>query len=119
MFATGIENSYPTIDNGRRRIDQMEKCGHYKRWKEDFALVEELEISYLRYGPPIHTTWLGAGRYHWDFTDETYQDLKRRNIVPITDLCHFGLPTWLGNFQNPDFPELFAQYAEAFARRYP
>ena len=30
MFATGIENSIPTIDNGRTRIDQMEKCGHYR-----------------------------------------------------------------------------------------
>ena len=30
MFATGIENSIPTINNGRTRIDEMEKCGHYK-----------------------------------------------------------------------------------------
>src|SRR3954454_14538243 len=25
----------------------------------------------------------------------------------------------MGNFQNPDFPELFAKYAAAFAKRYP
>jgi beta-glucosidase len=35
------------------------------------------------------------------------------------DLCHFGVPDWIGNFQNRDFPELFAQYAGDFARRYP
>jgi hypothetical protein len=29
------------------------------------------------------------------------------------------VPDWIGNFQNPDFPELFADYAGAFARRYP
>jgi beta-glucosidase len=29
MFATGIENSYPTIQNGQVRVDEMEKCGHY------------------------------------------------------------------------------------------
>src|SRR5262249_19940353 len=34
-------------------------------------------------------------------------------------LCHFGVPDWIGNFQNPDFPALFAEYAGAFARRYP
>jgi beta-glucosidase/6-phospho-beta-glucosidase/beta-galactosidase len=40
-------------------------------------------------------------------------------MVPIVDLCHFGVPDWLGNFQNPDFPELFAKYAAAFAQRFP
>ena len=29
------------------------------------------------------------------------------------------MPDWLGNFQNPDFPAQFAQYARAFARRFP
>ncbi|HEX2639732.1 MAG TPA: hypothetical protein VHL50_04135, partial [Pyrinomonadaceae bacterium] len=52
MFTTGIENSSPTV-NGVR-VDEMEKCGHYDRWQEDFELVREMEISFLRYGPPIH-----------------------------------------------------------------
>jgi beta-glucosidase/6-phospho-beta-glucosidase/beta-galactosidase len=37
----------------------------------------------------------------------------------MADLCHFGVPSWLGGFQDPAFPVLFAQYARAFARRYP
>jgi beta-glucosidase/6-phospho-beta-glucosidase/beta-galactosidase len=119
MFATGIENSIPTIDGGRTRMDEMAKCGHYRYWKTDFDLVQELGIRVLRYGPPLHTTWLGPGRYDWSFADETFNDLHRRNLVTIVDLCHFGLPDWLGNFQNPEFPELFADYARAFARRYP
>ena len=119
MFATGIENSVPTIDGGRTRVDEMESCRFYDRWREDFTLVEEMGIRYLRYGPPIHTTWVGEGRYDWAFADETFAELKRRNIVPIVDLCHFGVPDWMGNFQNPDFPELFGIYAGEFARRYP
>ena len=119
MFATGIENSVPTIDGGRTRVDEMEACRHYDRWEEDFALVAEMGLQYLRYGPPIHKTWLGPGRYDWEFADRTFRELRRRNIVPITDLCHFGLPDWLGNFQNPDFPGLFQQYARAFAERFP
>lgn len=119
MFCTGVENSVPTIDAGRTRVDEMESCGHYKRWREDFHLVRELGLQYLRYGPPIHTTWLGEGRYDWSFADETFAELNRLNIVPIVDLCHFGLPDWLGNFQNPDFPELFGCYARAFAERFP
>ncbi|HYI48453.1 MAG TPA: family 1 glycosylhydrolase [Allosphingosinicella sp.] len=119
MFATGIENSIPTIDNGRTRVDQMDSCLHYRHWRLDFDLVEELGLQYLRYGPPLHTTYLGPGRHDWAFADLTLADLRRRGIVPIVDLCHFGVPDWIGDFQNPDFPQLFALYAGAFAERYP
>jgi beta-glucosidase len=119
MFATGVENSVPTIDGGRVRVDEMQSCGHYRHWQRDFELVQEMGIVYLRYGPPIHTTWLGVGKYDWEFADLTFAEIKRRNIVPIVDLCHFGVPDWIGNFQNGDFPELFAAYAQAFAERYP
>jgi beta-glucosidase/6-phospho-beta-glucosidase/beta-galactosidase len=118
MFATGIENSNPTIAGGFRR-DQMAECGHYERWREDFALVQELGCGFLRYGPPLHRTLLGPGRHDWSFADETFAELLRRRIVPIVDLCHFGVPDWMGNFQNPDFPTLFADYARAFAERFP
>ena len=119
LFATGIENSNPTIANGTVRVDEMAKCGHYEHWRKDFELVQELGIRFLRYGPPIHTTFLGPGRYDWAFADATFADLLRRNIAPIVDLCHFGVPDWIGNFQNPDFPRLFAGYARAFAERFP
>lgn len=119
MFATGIENSIPTINNGKTRVDQMEACGHYTHWREDFDCVQDLGITYLRYGAPLHRTYLGPGKYDWEFADLTFADLRRRDITPIVDLCHFGLPDWIGNFQNPDFPQLFAAYAGAFAERYP
>jgi beta-glucosidase/6-phospho-beta-glucosidase/beta-galactosidase len=118
IFATGIENSIPTIDNGRVRMDEMEKCGHYRHWRTDFDLVQELGIKVLRYGVPLHKSWLGPDRYDWSFADATFRDLKRRNLVTIVDLCHFGVPDWIGNFQNPDFPVQFARYARAFAERY-
>ena len=118
MFCTGIENSIPTLDGGRTRVDQMESCGHYQRWRDDFRLVRELGLCHLRYGPPLHRTLLGPGRYDWSFADETFAELRRLNITPIVDLCHFGVPDWLGNFQNPDFPDQFATYARAFAERF-
>jgi beta-glucosidase/6-phospho-beta-glucosidase/beta-galactosidase len=119
MFATGVECSNPRIDDGRVRVDQMEACGHYRHWRRDFDLVEELGIQFLRYGPPLHRTHLGANHYDWEFADLTFSELKARDIVPIADLCHFGIPDWLGDFQNPDFPELFATYCAAFAQRFP
>ena len=78
MFATGIENSYPTINGGRTRIDQMAKCRHYEMWRTDFDLLEELGIQFLRYGPPLHLTWRGPGRYDWNFADETFAELYMR-----------------------------------------
>jgi beta-glucosidase/6-phospho-beta-glucosidase/beta-galactosidase len=119
IFATGVENSYPTIDHGTKRVDEMAKCGHYEYWRRDFEATLELGVTHLRYGPPLFSTWLGVGRYDWSFADETFGALREMGIEPITDLCHFGVPDWIGNFQNPDFPRLFAGYAKAFALRYP
>ncbi len=118
MFATGIENSYPTIAGGVR-IDQMEKCGHYRRWRDDLHLVRDLGIHYLRWGPALHRTFLGPGVYDWAWTDDVIDEMKGLDIAPILDLCHFGVPDWIGNFQNTDFPRYFAEYASAFAKRFP
>jgi beta-glucosidase/6-phospho-beta-glucosidase/beta-galactosidase len=119
IFATGIESSIPTIAGGKIRMDEFEKCDHYRQWRTDFDLVQEMGISVLRYGPPLHRTFLGPDRYDWSFADETFADLRRRDLVAIVDLCHFGVPDWIGNFQNPDFPQLFGAYAGAFAQRFP
>jgi len=122
MFATGIENSYPTIllpDGKTKRIDEMEKTFHYDNWEKDFHLVKQLGIEFLRYGPPYYRTHIAPGKFDWDFTDTTFKKLKELHITPIVDLCHFGIPDWLGNFQNPEFAYHFAEYAKAFAQRFP
>jgi beta-glucosidase/6-phospho-beta-glucosidase/beta-galactosidase len=122
MFSTGMENSYPTIllpDGTTKRVDEMEKTNHYKHWETDFQLVKQLGIEFLRYGAPYYKAHEGPGKYDWAFTDTTFNKLKEMHITPIVDLCHFGVPDWLGNFQNPDFPHYFAEYAGAFAKRFP
>ncbi len=122
MFATGIECSYPTItgrDGRPKRIDELETCFHYQRWQEDLQLVHELGLRYLRYGPPYYRVHRGPEVYDWSFTDEVFAAMRRLGIEPIVDLCHFGVPDWIASFQNPDWPAHFAEYARAFARRYP
>jgi beta-glucosidase len=121
IFATGIECSYPTIqtDKGRMRVDELEKCHHYKRWREDLQITKDLGIKFLRYGAPYYKIHLGPDRYDWSFTDEVLPVMHSMGITPLMDLCHFGVPDWIENFQNPEFPKHFAEYALRFAERYP
>jgi len=119
MFATGIECSNPTIDNGRTRRDLLEECGHYDRYKEDFALVREMGLRVLRYGLPYPVVARTPGRYDWDFADAAMAEIRRLGITPVLDLLHFGVPDWIGDFQNPELPLHFANYAAAVAKRYP
>jgi beta-glucosidase/6-phospho-beta-glucosidase/beta-galactosidase len=119
IFATGIECSYPTIEQGSWRRDEMETMRHYNFWQRDFELAREIGVSHLRYGPPLHLTYKTAGKFDWDLIDEAMADLEAHGPEPIVDLCHFGVPHWLGNFQNPDVAPALTEYASAFAMRYP
>ncbi len=119
MFATGIECSYPTIKNGTIRRDLLAECGHYEHWKEDFGLVKELGLNVLRYGLPYYSIQISQDKFDWSFADEVMNEMKRVKITPILDLMHFGVPDWVGNFQNPELPIFFSKYAGAVAKRYP
>ncbi|HEX6534081.1 MAG TPA: family 1 glycosylhydrolase [Gemmatimonadaceae bacterium] len=116
-LTTGIETGYPTLADGHR-IDQMDRCGHYAHWEEDFELARELGVHALRYGPAYYRTHLAPDEFDWESCDEQMVRLRQLGIEVIADLCHFGVPSWLGGFQDAAFPVLFAEYARAFARRY-
>jgi beta-glucosidase/6-phospho-beta-glucosidase/beta-galactosidase len=118
MFATGIECSYPTIENGRWRRDEMESTRHYQNWQRDLSLAREIGITHIRYGPPLHLIFEGPGRFNWDYIDPQMEELREFGPEPIIDLCHFGLPAWLGNFQNPAIGSALQEYAAAFAERF-
>jgi beta-glucosidase/6-phospho-beta-glucosidase/beta-galactosidase len=117
IFATGIECSYPTVQGGQRR-DQLAETGHYENWRRDLELCREVGANVVRYGPPYYRMHLGPDRYDWSFTDAVLPAMREMGLTPIIDLCHFGIPDWVGDFQNEDWPELFAAYSGAFAARY-
>lgn len=119
MFATGIECSYPTIDHGKTRRDMLAECDHYNRYKEDLGLVKEMGLKVLRYGLPYYNIQKAPGKYDWEFADLAMAEIQRLEITPILDLMHFGVPDWLGNFQNPELVVHFADYCEQVAKRYP
>ena len=118
MFAVGIECSNPVVRHGHR-VDELEATGHYEQWETDLDLLGFLGVPYLRYGLPIHKIFQGPQKYDWHFADKVLTRMHELGIVPILDLVHFGLPDWLGDFQNPDWPRHVADYARAVAERYP
>jgi beta-glucosidase/6-phospho-beta-glucosidase/beta-galactosidase len=119
IFATGIECSYPTIEHGRWRRDEMASTRHYERWQEDFELATAVGVTHLRYGPPLHLVLTGPGAFDWGYVDEAMAHLRDHGPEPIVDLCHFGVPAWLGDFQNRQIERALAEYAGAFAARFP
>jgi beta-glucosidase/6-phospho-beta-glucosidase/beta-galactosidase len=119
MFATGIECSYPKIKNGRIRRDLLEECGHYERFEEDLHLIKDLGLKVVRYGLPYYKINHAQGKYDFEFADAAMRLIKKLELTPILDLMHFGVPDWIGDFQNPELPVHFADYAAAVAERYP
>jgi beta-glucosidase/6-phospho-beta-glucosidase/beta-galactosidase len=119
MFATGIECSYPMINNGKIRRDLLEECGHYERFEEDLHLIKDLGLKVVRYGLPYYKISRTQGRYDWEFADEAMRLIQKLELTPILDLMHFGVPDWVGDYQNPELPVHFANYCAAVARRYP
>ena len=119
IFAAGVECSYPTIEQGKWRRDEMQEMRHYDYWQRDFELARQIGVTHLRWGPPLHLVFTGPGEFRWDLVDEPMAEMEKFGPEPIVDLCHFGLPAWLGDFQNPEIAEALGEYAGAFAKRYP
>lgn len=79
---------------------------HYKRYKEDFNLIEELNLNSFRFSiewsriEPQEGQWdISALKHYRDYIKE----LNKRNIEPFINLWHFSLPIWfadLGGFEN-------------------
>src|SRR3546814_1239745 len=106
MFCTGIENSIPTINNGKTRIDQMEACDHYRRWRDDFDLLHDIGLNYLRYGPPIHRTFLGPGRYDWEFTDLTRSEEHTSELQSLMRISYAVFCLKKKNIHTKPIPKL-------------
>ena len=94
----------------------MDATRHYELWREDFELAREIGITHIRYGPPLHLIFTGPGQYDWSWSDEPMRELEQLGPEPIVDLCHFGVPTWLENFQNDEIVAALTEYAARVRR---
>lgn len=99
-------------------------CGHYRRWREDVALMRRLGLKAYRFS----TSWprvlpCGRGRLEprgLDFYDRLVDALCAANIEPFLTLYHWDLPQALqdeGGWTNRDVCHAFADYAALMVKR--
>ncbi|GAC1308472.1 MAG: family 1 glycosylhydrolase [Vulcanimicrobiaceae bacterium] len=111
----------PTVARieGSRVRDQLDETGHAQR-DADIGRLADLGVAAARY-PVLWERVAPTARFACDYTwpDRRLHALAERGVEPIVTLLHHGSgPQWTG-LLDPHFPELFAEYAGATARRYP
>ena len=113
----GIECTINRV--GDQFIDQLERCGYYKR-EGDLAAIAALGIRTLRF-PVLWERIAPHGLRHadWREPDRALAQLRDLGIDPIVGLLHHGSGPADTNLLDRAFPDRLAEYARAFAERYP
>ncbi|NLA42651.1 glycoside hydrolase family 1 protein [Candidatus Saccharibacteria bacterium] len=91
---------------------------HYRRYKEDFDLLEKMNMNSFRFSvewsrvEPEEGVWNAAELAHY----KSYvTELRKRGIEPILTLFHFTLPVWFakkGGFLKRKNVDYFVRFAE-------
>src|SRR3954466_5901383 len=113
----GIECTINRV--GDRFVDQLERCGHYTR-DGDLEAIAALGIKALRF--PVLWERVapdGIARADWRGADCALGRLRDLGVEPIVGLVHHGSGPSGTHLLDPRFPQRLAEYAGAFAERYP
>jgi beta-glucosidase/6-phospho-beta-glucosidase/beta-galactosidase len=119
-FGLGIEDTFvPQSGPGERAIDEYALTDHYARYAEDVDLAVGSGATFLRWGVPWYRVNPAPGTWEWSWVDRVVDRFAQTGLRPVIDLLHYGTPLWLdGQFAHPDYPQVVAEYAVAFAERY-
>ncbi len=104
---------------GDEYFDQVRKSGHHDR-PEDIARFASVGFRAMRY--PVQWERVapeGLDNADWAWTDDRLERLREAGIRPIATLLHHGSGPRTTQLLDPAFPEAFAEYAGAVAKRYP
>ncbi len=118
--ACGEEASDPKVlhEGAVVRVDELAASAHLEHQDADLAAVSDLGVRLWRYGMPWRLVEPRPGRYDWTLWDRALDACDRHGLVPIVDLCHFGLPDHYPGFCDPLWVTGFLRYVEAFLSRY-
>jgi hypothetical protein len=120
VVASGEEASDPIVfhDGQLVRVDELRASNHLAHQDDDLHAVAELGVRWWRYGMPWRLTEPEPGRYDWSLWDRALDACDRHGLVPIVDLCHFGLPDHYPGFCDATWVEGFMRYVDAFLGRF-
>jgi len=104
---------------GDEYFNQMARNGHATR-TTDLDLFAELGVTAMRY-PVLWelTAPEGLERADWSWADERLGRLQELGIRPIVGLVHHGSGPRHTSLIDPAFAKGLAEFAQAFAERYP
>lgn len=99
-----------------------ETVDHYRRYREDIALMAELGLNTYRFS--IEWARIEPEEGKFDLEEiQHYRDVlnacKEHRVTPIVTLHHFTSPQWLiraGGWESEDTPQRFANYCEHVMR---
>ena len=119
--ACGEEASDPTVFHAGSvvRVDELTASAHWRHQDADLEAVAALGVRIWRYGMPWRLVEPEAGIYDWTLWDRALAACEQHGLVPIVDLCHFGLPDHYPGFCDPTWVDGFVRYVDAFLDRYP
>ncbi len=93
-----------------------EACDHYRRYREDVALLADLGLNTHRFSVEWARIEPSDGVFAADAL-EHYRDVvaatRERALVPMVTLNHFTLPGWVaarGGWRDPATPARFERY---------
>ena len=97
---------------------------HFKRYKEDFDLLNKLNLNSFRFG--IEWARLEPEEGHWDEAAvahyHTYiAELRKRGIEPFLNIWHWTVPTWFsdkGGFSKKQNLVHFDRFVKKIADEY-
>ena len=88
---------------------------HYRRWREDVALIASLGVNAYRFSlawPRLFPDGAQREQRGFDHYDRLLDALLERGIEPLVTLYHWDLPRSL-DWRDRDTTERFAEYAAA------
>ncbi len=99
-------------------------CDHYRRFRDDVALMRELGLNAYRFsiawGRVLPDGTGAVNGRGLDFYERLVDELLASGIQPMATLYHWDLPAALddrGGWLNPDSARWFAEYSRAVFRR--
>ena len=95
-------------------------CDHYRRWREDIDLLQQLNVNAYRLSlawPRLFPDGRMREQRGFDHYDRLLDALHERGIEPVVTLYHWDLPIALerehGGWKGRETAQRFAEYAAA------